>query len=227
MILAIFNLVPGFPLDGGRMLRAALWYWKKDLRSATYIASRIGMGFGLVLMIVGGLSFIQGNFIGGMWWLLIGAFLRSAASASYQHLLVRQMLKDKPVSHFMNSNPVTVSPSTTIEELLKDYVYQHYFKMFPVVDNSKLLGCITVEDIKKIPQEKWAHSTVGEVTHPCSTKNTVSPNTNAGKLVASMARPNATARYMVVENDRLVGMVSLKDLREYIALKLELESPEV
>ena len=76
IIVAIFNLVPAFPLDGGRMLRAALWQWKKDLLRATYIASQFGLGFGLVLIIMGGLSFIQGNFIGGMWWILIGAFVR-------------------------------------------------------------------------------------------------------------------------------------------------------
>lgn len=223
LVLAIFNLVPAFPLDGGRMLRAALWHWKGDLRRATDIASKIGSGFGLALMIMGGLAFIQGQFIGGMWWLLIGAFLRAAARSSYQQLLIREILSDQPVRRFMNREPVTVPPDITLEQLLEQYVYRHHFKMFPVVRDGELLGCVTINDLKKLPREQWARTTVGEATAPCSAANTVSPDTDTVKLIAAMRSPQAGSRYMVVENGRLVGMVSLKDLREFIALKLELE----
>ena len=226
IILAVFNLVPAFPLDGGRVLRAALWHWKQDLRAATRIASAIGSGFGLALMILGGLAFIRGNFIGGMWWLLIGAFLRTAASASYSQLLVRQMLADQPVRRFMNRDPVTVTPRTSIAQLLENYVYQHHFKMFPVVEDDRLLGCISIRDIKKVPRDQWAQTTVGEAVTPCSSDNTVSADTDAAQLISTMTRADASTRYMVVDQeDRLLGVVSLKDLREYIALKLELEPP--
>ncbi len=97
--------------------------------------------------------------------------------------------------------------------------------MFPVVEDSKLLGCVTTKDIKEIPRDQWAERTVGDVTSRCSSDNTVSPDTDTVKLIAAMTRPNANTRYMVVENDRLVGVISLKDLREFISLKLELESP--
>ncbi len=224
LVLAIFNLVPAFPLDGGRMLRAALWHWKKDLRRATYIASQMGAGFGLALMLLGGLAFIQGNFIGGMWWLLIGAFLRAAAKGSYQQLLVRQILHEKPVRDFMNSNPVTVPPDTTVQRWLDDYVYQHHFKMFPITEDSRLLGCITTRDIKKVPRDQWTQKTVGELADRCSPANTVSPDTDASKLLAGMAQADAGSRYMVVDQDRLVGVISLKDLKEFIAVKLDVES---
>ncbi|MCO6411414.1 MAG: site-2 protease family protein [Thiogranum sp.] len=223
LVLAIFNLVPAFPLDGGRMLRAALWHWTGDLRRATDIASQIGSGFGLALMIVGGLAFIQGQFIGGMWWLLIGAFLRAAARSSYQQLLIREILSDQPVRRFMNREPVTVPPDITLEQLLENYIYRHHYKMFPVVRDRELLGCVTINDLKKLPREQWASTRVEEATTPCSAANTVSPDTDTVKLIAAMSSPQAGSRYMVVENGRLVGMVSLKDLREFIALKLELE----
>ncbi len=93
-----------------------------------------------------------------------------------------------------------------------------------MVKDSKLLGCVTTKNIKEIAEEQRAHKTVGDVTMPCSPANTVSPGTNASELIAAMAQPGAISRYMVVENNRLVGVISLTDLREYIALKLELES---
>lgn len=225
VILAVFNLIPAFPLDGGRMLRAALWQWKKDLRSATWLASRLGAGFGLALVILGAIVFLQGAFIAGMWWFLIGLFLRNAADGSYRQLLVHELLGNKTVRRFMNDSPVTVPPEISVEKLLDDYVYHHHHKMFPVQDDSSLLGCITTRDIKLVPRERWARTTVGELASPCSAENTVSPDMPAAQLISAMARPGAGSRYMVVEDDRLFGVVSLKDLTEYISLKLELDAP--
>ena len=226
VVVAIFNLVPAFPLDGGRMLRAVLWHQKKDMRSATYIASRIGTGFGLVLMLMGGFAFIQGNFIGGMWWVLIGIFLRSAAAASYQQLVLQDVLKGQPIRNFMRPDPVTVPPSITIEEWIEDYVYQHHFKMFPVVRDGSLLGSISIDKIKQIPRTDWPGKTVFDVLDPVSDANTVSADAETVKLLSTMVRPDTQSRYMVVEDGRLVGMISLKDLLELIALKLEIESPQ-
>jgi len=222
-VVAVFNLVPAFPLDGGRMLRAALWSWKNDLRAATLISSRIGRGFGLALMILGVISFIQGNLIGGMWWVLIGLFLRGAAGASYQQLLFHEFLHDQPIRHFMRQDPVTVPPSTNIREWVEDYVYQHHFKMYPVVDGTNLLGCISIEHIRKIPKSDWQNTTVREIMNPSSEANTVSANMETEKLLATMVRRDTPSRYMVVDNGQLVGVISLKDLLELIALKLEVE----
>jgi Zn-dependent protease/predicted transcriptional regulator len=226
LVLAIFNLVPAFPLDGGRMLRAALWHWMGNLLRATLIASRIGSGFAIVLMVFGVLAFIQGSFVAGMWWVLIGAFLRSAANSSYQQLLVREALRDKPVRELMSTDPVTVGSATTLERLLEDYVYRHHFKMLPVVDAGELKGCVTVRDIKQVPREKWSSATVADVLSPPSSQNTVSPDSPASRLLADMGRPGGTgSRLMVVDHGRLLGVISLRDLAEYVALKLELEPP--
>lgn len=224
-ILAIFNLVPAFPLDGGRMLRAALWAWKKDLRSATRIASQIGSGFGLVMMALGILWVLQGVFIAGMWWFLIGVFLRVTAAASFKQVILQEVLQDQPIRRFMSAEPLTVVPSISIEQLVQDYIYRHHFKMFPVVENSHLLGCITTREVKQVPQEQWSNRTVGELTIPCSTDNTVSPDTDAMAVLSLMTQPNASSRFMVVEDQRLIGIISLTDLKEFLSLKLDLESP--
>jgi len=224
-VLAVFNLVPAFPLDGGRMLRAALWHWMGDLQRATRIATRIGSGFGLALMILGGLTFIQGGFVAGMWWILIGAFVRSAAAGSYRQLLVSEALRDKPVRELMTADPVTVSPDTSIDRLLEDYVYRHHYKLLPVVADGRLAGCVTLRDVKQVPRERWSYTAVADIAAPCTPSNSVSPDTPASRLIADMGKPGAAGRYMVVDDGRLVGVISLRDLSEYVALKLELEPP--
>jgi CBS domain-containing protein len=226
LIVAVFNLVPAFPLDGGRMLRALLWRTKRSLHDATYIATRIGEGFGIFLMIFGVLAFIQGNFIGGMWWFLIGMFVRGAASASYQQLLLQEVVHDQPVSAFMRVNPIAVPPSITIDKWVEDYVYRHHFKMFPVVKDSELLGCIRVESLGKLSKNDWPDTLVRDLMETSSEANTIAPDTSTMKLLTDMVNGRKHSRYMVVDRGQLVGMISLKDLLELIALKLEIEAPK-
>ena len=159
-----------------------------------------------------------------MWWFLIGIFLRGAAATSYQQLLLHEFLHDQPVRHFMRRDPVTVPPTISIREWVEDYVYRHHFKMFPVVENSNLLGCIRIESIAQIPKRDWQNRTVGELMEPRSKANTVSSDTETTSLLSVMVQPGNQTRYMVVDHDQLVGMVSLKDLLELVALKLEIES---
>ncbi|MDH3440258.1 MAG: site-2 protease family protein [Gammaproteobacteria bacterium] len=225
-VVAVFNLVPAFPLDGGRMLRAALWHWRKDMRAATRISSQMGSGFGLALMILGVISFLQGNIIGGMWWFLIGIFLRGAAAASYQRLVLHDMLHQRPISEFMTRDPVTVPSSLTIRELVENYVYQYHLKMFPVVDDEELHGCVSVDNVKQVPREQWDARNVRDIMEPSSDANTVRADTGTEKLLTAMVRPGRQARYMVVDGRKLVGVISLKDVLEVVALKMEIEPPE-
>jgi Zn-dependent protease len=221
-VLAVFNMVPAFPLDGGRMLRAALWHWKDNIKWATRIASYTGSVFGTFLIIMGVLNVLAGHFVGGMWWFLIGMFLRGAARMSYQQLVTRQALEGEPVSRFMESSPVTVPISTSIQDLVENYVYKYHFKMFPVVQNGSLMGCITTRNVKETPKEEWSSRSVGEVKMECSSDNTIPPDADSVKVLAKMRKANIS-RLLVVENDKLLGIVSLKDLLEFLALKVELE----
>ena len=198
VILAVFNMVPAFPLDGGRVLRAALWAWKGELRWATRIAAAIGCGFGILLIALGVLSVLRGNFIGGMWWFLIGLFVRGAAQMSYQQVVVREGLQGVPVRRIMSPEPVAVPPDITVAELVDDYVYRHHFKMFPVVDDGRLIGCVGLRDIKELPREQWGTTAIRTIMRECSPENTVRPETDALEALTRDAperqRPSAGDR---------------------------------
>jgi Zn-dependent protease/predicted transcriptional regulator len=220
-ILAAFNLVPAFPLDGGRLLRAALWHWKKDLQRATRISTWIGMGFGIFLMLYGALDFLRGNIIGGLWMFMIGMFLRSSAESSYQQIVFRKALEGETVAHFMNTRPVTAPSSISIRELVEEYIYRYHFKMFPVMEGEKLLGCITTRRIREIPRGEWDQKIVSDLIDRCSSENSITSETGALQAFLHMNRTK-NSRLMVVENGRLVGIISLKDILGYLALKMEL-----
>jgi Zn-dependent protease/predicted transcriptional regulator len=223
-LLAAFNVVPAFPLDGGRMLRSVLWGVKGDLRWATRVSARIGSGFGILLIGIGIFNVFAGNFIGGMWWFLIGMFLYSAAKMSYQQLLTRRALEGESVRRFMKSDPITVPPDMTIKELVEDYVYVFHHKLYPVVDGSgRLNGCITTQQIKEVPREEWDQKRVGDLKNPCSGENTLSADTDAVEALSLMNRTGAS-RLMVTENGRLVGVVTLKDMLKFLSLRIELDA---
>jgi Zn-dependent protease len=221
VFLAVFNLLPAFPLDGGRILRSLLWAAKKDLNWATRISSRIGAGFGILLMVFSFFNLVSGNIIGGIWMFLIGMFLRGAAEASYRQLLLRRSLEGEPVRRFMNTQPVTVPAALSIQELVEDYLYRHHFKMFPVMRGERLVGCVRIPEVKNIPREAWGETTVGEIASPVCAENAIAPETDTMKALALM-RQSGTTRLLVVQGERLVGIVTLKDLLNFFALKIEL-----
>jgi Zn-dependent protease/predicted transcriptional regulator len=222
VLLAIFNTLPAFPLDGGRVLRSILWGVKQDLRWATRVSATVGSMFGILLIVLGVFQFIGGNFIAGLWWFLIGLFIRGAAQMSYQQVLVRNALQGESVRRFMNPNPVTAPSSINLEELVEDYIYKYHYKMFPVVDNGNLMGCISTRQVKEVPRENWSRETVGQLATQCSLDNTVSPETDALKALSMMNR-TGNSRLLVVEGNKLVGVLTLRDMMQFLSLKVELE----
>jgi Zn-dependent protease/predicted transcriptional regulator len=221
-VLVLFNLIPAFPLDGGRVLRSALWSWKKNLTWATFITSRIGVGFSYALMGWGVLRVIDGDHIGGIWSFLIGLFLRGAANMSYQQIAVRRSLEGESVRRFMRTDPITAPADISIENLVQNYVYHYHYKMFPVVEGESLLGCIRTSEIKQIPRDEWGRYTVRDVTIPVCEENSVVPDVAAARALAKM-RQSGTSRLLVIENGRLAGVITLRDLLAYLSLKIELE----
>ena len=223
-VLMLLNLVPAFPLDGGRVLRSILWYWKGNLRWATRVTSAIGSAFGVALIALGVLLLIvpPGDLIGGLWLGLIGLFLRNAARMSYQQLLLRRALEGETVARFMKTDPVVVPRAISIAELVENFIYKYHFKMFPVVDGDRLLGCVSTREVKAIPREEWDRQTVGAIIEKCSPENSVDPGTDAMQALAMMSR-TGTSRLMVVDGDCLLGILALKDLLKFFSLKMELE----
>jgi len=225
VVLAVFNLVPAFPLDGGRVLRSILWKWKNNLRWATAIASRVGSGLGLALIIAGVISFFWGNFIGGLWWFMIGLFIRSAAQRSYQQLLARGLFQSKKVKDFMVKEPLTVSRSTSLQEFVENYAYKYHFQMYPVLSFGKLAGCVSVHNVASVPREEWPTQTISAIMENCDENNAIDPEADANKALEIMNR-TGNSRLMVVEGDKLVGIITLKDMLKYLSLKMELNDLE-
>ena len=222
-LLAAFNLVPAFPLDGGRVLRAALWHWKGDYNEATRLACGGGQAFGLLLILLGLWSLLSGNFVGGLWWFLIGLFLRGAASAAYGQLIARQVFRGVPVSRYMTADPVSVPLHVSLADFVDDYVYRYHHEFFPVVrDDGRLLGYVTTKQIKGVPREHWAEARIADVYVRLSAEVAVAPNTDAARALTIMRR-SGNSRLLVVEQDRLVGLITLKDLLEFLGLKMDLE----
>jgi Zn-dependent protease/predicted transcriptional regulator len=219
--LAVFNLLPAFPLDGGRMLRAALWGWSKDLIWATWIASGAGNIFGILLIVLGVIEVVRGDFVGGIWLSLIGLFLRGAANATYEQTLARQILSGQAVSRFMNRRPIAVSPDLSVRSLVDDYFHRYHHKVFPVVRDGRLLGCVSTAHVGAIDEGQWDPRTVAEIMEPCSADNTVAPETDTLEAMRKMQRTGRSP-LLVVNRGQLVGMLSLRDLLELLTLRLEL-----
>jgi Zn-dependent protease/predicted transcriptional regulator len=226
IILAAFNMVPAYPLDGGRVLRSALWKWKNDLKWSTRIASYVGSGFGFLLMALGIINIFRGGIIGGVWWIMIGLFVRNASLMSYRKVLTTRALKGEHVRRFMKENVQSVSANTSVQDLVEEYIYRYHFKMYPVLSGGKLTGCVTTRDVREVPREEWEVTPVGNVMNSCSDENTINPDADATEALNRMNK-SGNSRLMVVEGDQLVGIIALKDLLEFLSLKLELEEGEV
>jgi CBS domain-containing protein len=157
-----------------------------------------------------------------MWFVLIGWFIYGAAKMSYQQLVTRRALEGEPLKRFMKTDPVTVPESTTIDRLVEDYVYRYHYKLYPVVNADRLLGCISTRDIKEVPRDEWTRRTVGEVAEKCNPENTISPDADAVEALSVMRR-NQASRLLVVDAGELLGIIALKDMLEFLSLKIELD----
>ena len=222
VILALFNLLPAFPLDGGRVFRSALWLWKKDLHWATMVSSRVGSAFGVLFIAWGLWEIIQGNFIGGLWQAMIGLFLRGAARSSYQQVVARHALSGLKVSRFMTPNPVSIPPEITLQAFVEEYLYRTHHQIYPVVRGGELVGCLTVRSLKDVPRGEWPRRTAGELAAGCDEATVIGADTDA-MAALSVMNETGNSRLLVIENGRLVGIVTLEDLMEVLALRMEME----
>jgi Zn-dependent protease/CBS domain-containing protein len=220
--LAVFNMVPAFPLDGGRVLRSILWSAKGSLRQATRISSMIGSAFGFLLIAIGVVSILAGHFVMGLWWFLLGSFVRAAAAQSYEQVLLRQYLAGEPVHRFMNRSIITVPPDLPLDRFVEDVVYRYHYKMFPVVHEDAVLGCATSTSLTDVPRDRWHTLTVRDVMEPCDDSSSVHPNTDTLEALGKMMR-TGRSRLLVVDHGRLVGVLSLRDIMDFINLKVELD----
>lgn len=221
IFLAGFNLVPGFPLDGGRVLRSLLWWRSHDLKSATKMASTIGRGVGYLFIFAGIWLIFQGNWFNGLWLAFIGWFLENAAAGSYRQLALQEMLKGHKVTEAMTTDCPVVSPELTIEQLVHGNILTLGRRCFPVVQHNGIVGLVTIHDIKSVPRDQWISKTVREAMTPFSKLKTVSPDADLSTVMQIMAEENIN-QVLVIKDNNIVGMVARDNLIAFINLRGEL-----
>ncbi|HKN47574.1 MAG TPA: site-2 protease family protein [Candidatus Polarisedimenticolia bacterium] len=223
LALGLFNLLPGFPLDGGRILRAWLWSRHGNVLRATRTAGRAGSFLGYGLMFVGVVRLVQRDLIGGLWMILIGMFLNQAAGASYQMLLIRDLLSGVRVKQLMTQPVVTVPEHTSLEELVSDYFYRYPYAGFPVASGDRLAGTISLEQLKGVPREDWVRTPVRQVMTPAIDLRPVGPEDDCVTVLERMLREDV-GRLPVVLDGRIVGILSRRDVMRLFKIRSDLAS---
>jgi len=221
--LAVFNLLPGYPLDGGRVLRALLWYRTGSLRRATRTAANVGKGLAGAIMVLGGVQIFMGNLIGGLWLLFIGMFLRGMAARGYENVVMRQALDDAVVEQVMRREPVSVSPSLSLRQLADDYFLVYGFRSFPVVEDDTVLGLIAIEDMRHVPRTEWSAVRVADRMRRVGPDTTVAPDTPLTDALRKLSA-SGPGRLLVMRDGRLVGLLSKEGLARFVEIRHVLES---
>jgi Zn-dependent protease/CBS domain-containing protein len=225
IVLGLFNLIPGFPLDGGRILRSALWAATDDLRQATRWASWVGQAIAW-LFIVGGIAMIFGvrlpffgtGLLGGLWLAFIGWFLNNAAVQSYQQVVVQDILEGVPVSRLMRADAPVVSPSLPLSALVDDFIMKTDERGFAVVEDGRMAGMVCLEDVRRVPRDQWDVTPISQVMTPASELDTVGPREDASQALDKLARRDVR-QVPVLEGGRLVGMLRRRDILRWLQLQ--------
>jgi Zn-dependent protease/CBS domain-containing protein len=216
--LGVFNLLPGFPLDGGRVLRALVWWRTGSLMRATRIAAASGRGFATAIMVIGGLEIFAGALLGGVWLILIGFFLRAMAQAGYDSLVIQRALQGLRVRDVLIAEPETVPPQLSVRDLVDRYILEHGYSGFPVVDGGSVLGVVSASDVKNVPPAERAHRTVKECMQPLSPDNRIDPDASLADALAKLGG-DRFARLLVMRGDELAGMLTRGGVLRFLELQ--------
>ena len=223
--LGLFNLIPGFPLDGGRVLRAGLWAWNKDFNRATSQAALVGIGFGVALgligagLMVGAWSGVLGHSIAtnGGWLIFIGAFLFSAALASRRQAALQTSFASVTVRQVMVHRVVTLLPDMSVQDAVDQYFVAHGFGGFPVCEEGQVLGVVTVQDVQALPTAIWPRRRVREIMRPGSSAFCIPPGWSVMQAMERMVQ-GGWDRLVVVENEEIVGLVTRSAIAQFLQL---------
>jgi Zn-dependent protease/predicted transcriptional regulator len=228
IIIGLFNLIPAFPLDGGRVLRSIFWAITDNFRRATRWANAIGQGFGW-LMILAGVAMIFGanlpilgtGFINGMWFAFIGWFLVNAAAQSYQQVLVQDMLEGIPITRLMREPAPAISPELPISTLVYEHVMRGDERAFPVVDGDRLLGVVYIENLRDVDRSAWDTTTVRQVMVPEKELEVVTTRDDAMDAFQKLAHRDMR-QIPVVQNGQLIGMLRRRDILRWLQVRSEM-----
>ena len=221
LILAIFNLMPAFPLDGGRVLRSLVWAATGDYRRSTRIASFIGQGIAYLMIFVGIMWVFSGNWSFGLWIAFIGWFLANSASASYRQVVFRESLKGFTASDLMTRDCPSIAPQLTLRELVQDHILPTSRRCFLVTENGRLGGIVTLHNVRGVPQQRWDTTTVGEVMTPMEKLKMVHPDDDALGILERMDGEDVN-QMPVVEEGKVIGMIGRDNVLHFIRTRSEL-----
>jgi Zn-dependent protease/CBS domain-containing protein len=228
ILLGIFNMIPGFPLDGGRILRSILWAITGNLRRATRWASRVGQLVAWLLIITGiamvfgiEVPFFGAGLLGGLWLAFIGWFLNSAAIQSYQQVVIRDVLEGVRVERMMRSSPPTVPPNVSVDHLVYDSVMGTDEHAFPVEQDGRLMGLVTLEDIRKVPRPEWPQVQVGQIMTPADELLVVHPEDDAAEALQKLSQRDVR-QLPVMRNGDMVGLLRRQDITRWLQFHSDL-----
>ncbi|MGO9061450.1 MAG: site-2 protease family protein [Candidatus Binataceae bacterium] len=219
--LALFNLLPGFPLDGGRLMRALVWWRTGDLTRATAAAADWGQGIAFGLIALGAVEIFAGSLIGGLWLIFIGLFLRSAALGSYHHVIVDQMLSRLRVTDIMVRQPVTIHPEVSVADAIDQYFLHLGFGGFPVVKDGQVLGLISLAEVRDCRASERSNRRVGDVMRRLDERVELPLSATVAQALARMTEAE-TGRMLVMDANRLAGLITRSGIARYLQMQLAL-----
>ncbi len=216
LVLAIFNLLPGFPLDGGRLFRAIVWKLTGSLDRATRAATAGGRLLGWALVLWGAVQALyQNNWVGGIWLVFIGWYLRNAAVVSYQQHRIQDVLSGVSAAQTMSPSPQTVTPDITLQQLMDDVFMRSRFVAFPVVEDGRPIGLVTLHQLREVPRDEWAYVQVRHVMLPLEPQLVVSPEESM-MTVMDRLRASPASRVLVMSDGQLVGIITARDVAHWL-----------
>jgi len=221
LVVALFNLLPGFPLDGGRVFRAAVWAWTGSFDRGNRAASRAGEVLALALIGFGTFRAIGGDFAGGIWMALIGWFLHSAVLAGRAQTALRDLLRDATVGQAMARDCPSIASGLTLERLVREEVLGAGRRCFAVAEDGKLRGLLTLHEVKGVPRDRWDRVTVDAVMQPVQALATVAPEESLLKALEQMDDANV-AQLPVVHDGQWLGMLDRERILHYMRVRAEL-----
>jgi len=224
IMLGVFNLLPGYPLDGGRVLRSIVWKTSGNLKQATFVASTAGRVIGFMIVAVGIFFFFVGNLLNGIWLVFIGWFLQTSSQMSYRQLIFETSIKGIKIKNIVNKNVTSVPGDITIEDLVNNYFMKYKYGRFPVVEDfesERLIGVISLHDIKSVSREGWESTKVGDIVKSVSENEKVSMNMEVSDAIKRMSK-DGLSHLVVVSGNKLIGIITKSDVMRFIKLRSEL-----